>query len=775
MANDVMIKIQGDISGLQKELQSVKKELGNLGKDTKSAFSGITGVLGKIGGVVATAFAVDKIKDFGMYALQSASDVEEMENKFNVVFSSIGKDVDKWASDFGKAIGRTKTEIKTGVANLGDLLTGYGMTEKASADLSQKVIELSYDLASFNNVQDADAIDRMTKGILGEHEGLKALGISLNETNLQNKMMEMGLSGQFAKLDEVTKAQVRWAVMLDQTKNAQGDAKRSADSYANSVKTLKANIQEAVEGFGKQLLPIATEIVQALIPVANALIPIATTLGGALADAVVGSIKLFKEFGQKVQEVGKWMSEHKLEVTALALVLGTLATAIGITLIKMNSFTIMCKVMSIKNKLLATSMGLVKKAVSGLKLIGTVLKGALNPYTLGIMGAIAVGYLMIKNWDTIKETAIKVWNYVGQWLSQKMSEISQNITEIWSGVCDFFKGVWNGICNVVSFGVQFLGMIIQGAMVSIQAVWGVIWQLIGDKVMSVFNTIKNAVSTALSFVWSIISNYLNMVWNFWSNVFTTLSTIVSTVFTSIGNFISNIMSAIWNVISSIWTSISNFVSTVVNTIKTNVSDAFTRVKDAINTKITEAKNKVTEVFNNIKSTISDKVEQARQKVKDTFEKVKEALWKPVEDAKNKISGIFDKIKSIFNTVLKPNIKIPKISLTGKFSLNPPSVPKFSLDWYQTGGIFTGASVIGVGENGDEAVVPLSNKSRMKPFAQAVAKMMPDSGVGNASGGTGGDINIHVAQLVVREDADIQRIAKELKVLQDRENRKNGRR
>ena len=775
MANDVMIKIQGDISGLQKELQSVKKELGNLGKDTKSAFSGITNVLGKIGGVVATAFAVDKIKDFGIYALQSASDVEEMENKFNVVFSSIGKDVDKWANDFGKAIGRTKTEIKTGVANLGDLLTGYGMTEKASADLSQKVIELSYDLASFNNVQDADAIDRMTKGILGEHEGLKALGISLNETNLQNKMMEMGLSGQFAKLDEVTKAQVRWAVMLDQTKNAQGDAVRSADSYANSVKTLKANIQSAVEEFGKQLLPIATEIVQALIPVADALLPIATTLGGAVADAVVGAIQLFKDFGQKIQEVGKWMSEHKLEVTAIALVLGTLATALTVSALQVNAFGLATKLATLKTTLFSKAQLGLTKAMSGLKTIGSVVKGAFNLYTLGIMGAIAVGYLIIKNWDTIKETAIKVWNYIGQWLSQKMSEISEFITEIWSGVCDFFKGIWDGICNIVSFGIQFVGMIIQGAMVGIQAVWGVIWQLIGDKVMSIFNTIKNVISTALSFVWSIISNYLNMVWNFWSNVFTTLNTIVSTVFTAIGNFISSIMSAIWNVISSIWTSISNFVSTVVNTIKTKVSDAFSKVKEAISTKVTEAKNKVTEVFNNIKQTISDKVEQAKQKVKETFEKVKEALWKPVEDAKNKISEVFDKIKEIFNTVLKPNIKMPKISFTGKFSLNPPSVPKFNLDWYQTGGIFTGASVIGVGENGDEAVVPLSNKSRMKPFAQAVAKMIPDNGVGTTSGGTGGDINIHVAQLVVREDADIQRIAKELKVLQDRENRKNGRR
>lgn len=103
---------------------------------------------------------------------------------------------------------------------------------------------------------------------------------------------------------------------------------------------------------------------------------------------------------------------------------------------------------------------------------------------------------------------------------------------------------------------------------------------------------------------------------------------------------------------------------------------------------------------------------------------------------------------------------------------PPSVPKFSVDWYATGGIFTGASVIGVGEAGDEAVVPLSNKGKMKPFAQAVASMMPDN-VGSSSVDAGGDLNIKIQSLVVREEADIQKIAQELFKLQERNRRRRG--
>ena len=102
---------------------------------------------------------------------------------------------------------------------------------------------------------------------------------------------------------------------------------------------------------------------------------------------------------------------------------------------------------------------------------------------------------------------------------------------------------------------------------------------------------------------------------------------------------------------------------------------------------------------------------------------------------------------------------------------PPSVPKFSVDWYATGGIFTGASVIGVGEAGDEAVVPLSNKGRMKPFARAVADMMPDKAVATESADAG--VNINIGSLVVREEADVQKIAQELFRLQERNRRRRG--
>src|SRR3712207_1854904 len=104
-------------------------------------------------------------------------------------------------------------------------------------------------------------------------------------------------------------------------------------------------------------------------------------------------------------------------------------------------------------------------------------------------------------------------------------------------------------------------------------------------------------------------------------------------------------------------------------------------------------------------------------------KVASTFKNTMNNAVTSANNAFNKVANIFRKEIRMNIKLPKINVSGAFSGNPLQVPTFSLSWYKTGGIFTGPSVIGVGESGDEAVLPLSNKRRMKPFANAVASMI----------------------------------------------------
>lgn len=201
MSSDAFIlegAVYVNIDDAIKSLEKVDKQVDNSGNS-------MTGVFGKIGKAIAGAFAVKKIADFGMQCLSAASEVEEMENKFNVVFKNTSKAMDEWADNYADAIGRSKTEIKTAISNQADLMIGMGMTEDVAGDLSQKYTELAYDLASFNNVQDSTALEAMTKAMFGETEMAKQLGLNLSATTMENSEYVKSLGKKWSAMTQAEK------------------------------------------------------------------------------------------------------------------------------------------------------------------------------------------------------------------------------------------------------------------------------------------------------------------------------------------------------------------------------------------------------------------------------------------------------------------------------------------------------------------------------------------------------------------------------------------
>ena len=121
------------------------------------------------------------------------------------------------------------------------------------------------------------------------------------------------------------------------------------------------------------------------------------------------------------------------------------------------------------------------------------------------------------------------------------------------------------------------------------------------------------------------------------------------------------------------------------------------------------------------------------------------------------------------TIPKP--RLPHISVGSKDTgILGIKIPTFSVSWNAKGSFLDGATLIGAGEAGKEAILPLENKRYMKPYAQAVASLMNDMSTG---GGQVINNNFNVSQLVVKEEADIKRIAEQLETLQRRENRRRG--
>ena len=287
MSSDAFI-LQGTIDvDINDAVNSLNKVDGKVEKSGGT----MTSIFGKVGGLIAGVFATKKIADFGIECLGAASDVEEMENKFNVVFKNTSKTMDEWADSYADAIGRSKTEIKTAISNQADLMIGMGMTEEVAGDLSKKYTELAYDLASFNNTSDATALEAMTKAMFGETEMAKQLGLNLNATTMENSEYVKSLGKKWSAMTQAEKAEAYYQEALKQSVNAIGDAERSSDSYANQIRRTQSKITEFTETLGAYMLPMATKVVTWFGSMIDGAIDFVTKIGDAISSFKEGMLQ----------------------------------------------------------------------------------------------------------------------------------------------------------------------------------------------------------------------------------------------------------------------------------------------------------------------------------------------------------------------------------------------------------------------------------------------------------------------------------------------------
>lgn len=237
----------GILFGYKVDESSERKVEGSI-KSLKSMASKVLGAVGITLSVAGIKSAVDG-------CVEVASSVEEMQNKFDVVFGDMRDEVNKWAQEYSDAIGRNKDDIKTYLADQQNLLVGFGMTRKAGAEMAEQMTSLALDLASFGNMDETTSVNAMTKAVMGESEAAKTLGAVLNDSTRAQAMATLGLKGTYDKLDQLTKMQVNYQAILQQSPDAIGDCKRSLDSYESTKKRYIAKLNEIKTIVGQFFLP----------------------------------------------------------------------------------------------------------------------------------------------------------------------------------------------------------------------------------------------------------------------------------------------------------------------------------------------------------------------------------------------------------------------------------------------------------------------------------------------------------------------------------------
>lgn len=242
----------GILFGYKVDQASEQKVEGSI-KSLKSMASKVLGAVGITLSVAGIKSAIDG-------CVEVASSIEEMQNKFDVVFGDMRNEVDKWAQEHSDAIGRNKNDIKTYLADQQNLLVGFGMTRQAGAEMAEQMTSLALDLASFGNMDETASVNAMTKAVMGESEAAKTLGAVLNDSTRAQAMATLGLKGTYDKLDQLTKMQVNYQAILQQSPDAIGDCQRSLDSYESTKKRYIAKLKEIKTIVGQFFLPTYQKI-----------------------------------------------------------------------------------------------------------------------------------------------------------------------------------------------------------------------------------------------------------------------------------------------------------------------------------------------------------------------------------------------------------------------------------------------------------------------------------------------------------------------------------
>lgn len=275
---ELQIKFTAQMGGLQSDLNVVKKQLSGMTASvngTSNAFAGMA----RAAKLFIGTFVIRGLVKVGEASLSMANEVMESENLFAVSMKGMAGDARAWSEDLSDSLGLNAYNLRKNAATFNTMFRSMGMGEKSAYDMSTGLTTLAEDMASFYNVNPTEMFDKLRAGITGETEPLKRIGILVDETTTKQYAMSEGISKTGKNLSQTEKLMARYAAIMAQTADAQGDLARTIDSPVNRLRLLNNQFDKAKVAFGQALQPLQVAVIPVLISLAKA----ATVAAQALA------------------------------------------------------------------------------------------------------------------------------------------------------------------------------------------------------------------------------------------------------------------------------------------------------------------------------------------------------------------------------------------------------------------------------------------------------------------------------------------------------------
>ena len=459
--------------------------------------------------------------------------------------------------------------------------------------------------------------------------------------------------------------------------NCDGSAENMAaimqDNLNGQLTILKSQLEELAISFGEMLMPVIRKVVTAVQGFVDKL----NNMDEAQRKTII-------TIGLVIAALGPFL-----------VILGTVISTVGKS---MKAYATAAK--GIKKLMVA-----VKSGTGIFGKLGTALGGISAP-VLAIVAVIAVLVAAFthlwKTNDGFRENIIATWTQIKETVSNFCQGIVDRLNSLgfeFSSITEVLKAVWDGFCNL-------LGPVFEGA-----------FRFISDTLSTVLDVILNTVDFFIAVfsgdwegAWEAVKNIFSSIWNglvsWFTNILETIKGVLDVALGWIGSSWEQVWSGVKNFFTNIWNGIKAFISSTINSISTTISNVITGIKTTVNNVFSAIKTTISNIFNGIKDTATS-----------VWNAIKTAITTPIENAKEKVREAINAIKGFFSGLKLelPHIKLPHFSISGSFSLSPPSVPHINIDWYKSGGIMTGPTIFGMngsslmagGEAGKEAILPLT--------------------------------------------------------------------
>lgn len=443
---EVVLTFSGDARGLNSTVDQVKSKLLTFGGTADSLGGRLDRISDRFKSAGERMREVGRTATVGLtlpilagfgYAQQAASNLNEAVNATNVVFGEASATIDRFAQDSARSMGLSERAFREAVVPMGAMLQNLGFSQQEAADKAVMLSQRAADMASVFNTDVSDALEAINAALRGEADPIERFGVSVNEAAVQAKALEMGLADTTAELTAHDKAQARLALIMEQTNDIAGDFAATSDETANKQRIAAAEAENMAAKFGQNLEPVMSKLLD---------------VGSRL-------LEWFNNLSPGIQEIILYGGLFLAVLGPLVSVVGTLSTVIGF---------------------LISPLGLV---------------------VLAIAAVIAIGYLLITHWETIKETATKVWDWV--W-----SKIE--------GVYNWIKENWPTLLGILTGPIGWAVLLITNHWDTIKKGFSKVKDWIGDRIDDIvgfFKGLPGRLRDVASGVWDFLKDAFKRVIN----------------------------------------------------------------------------------------------------------------------------------------------------------------------------------------------------------------------------------------------------------------------